>query len=305
MTRLRAVMLVLALSFPMLSLVPLGSIWLWQNGFVLYWCAAALGVTGLIYGLEAWALHPASVQAEDLSNLAGPADGSAPEAAARAALEQLINSLQPAGINSQEDVTAIAVRAIETVARVFHPDVQAPVWSFTVPEALLLIERVSARTRPRFIELVPLGDQMTVGQALRLYEWRSVIGVAEKVYDIWRLMRIVNPIAAVTQEARGRVTRRLLTSLQADLTKRMVDVFVNEVGDAAIELYSGRLRTPAPIESASDEPVSHEVDSGTDPVGRSQTEPQRRKTARVSTIWSETRKVARAAAHLYWRKPRS
>ena len=50
-----------------------------------------------------------------------------------------------------------------------------------------------------------------------------------------------NPIAAVTQEARERITKQIVASVRDDLTKRILRVFVTEIGTAAIDLYGGRL----------------------------------------------------------------
>ncbi|MFX9058077.1 hypothetical protein ABTN75_19590, partial [Acinetobacter baumannii] len=42
-------LLALALLLPALSLIPLGSIWLWQKGYVLYWAGATFVVASLAF----------------------------------------------------------------------------------------------------------------------------------------------------------------------------------------------------------------------------------------------------------------
>ena len=39
--RARVILILLGLLLPTLSLVPFGSIWLWQQGYLIYWAAAA------------------------------------------------------------------------------------------------------------------------------------------------------------------------------------------------------------------------------------------------------------------------
>ena len=296
MARLRAFMLGLALFLPVLSLVPLGSIWLWQHGLLLYWVAGALVTTVLFYVLETRLLPPARVKPPALVGPSGPGR-TPPEVAALIAVERLGNSVDPAEIQSRADIAALAVRTIETVAREIHPSEKHPVWNFTIPEILLLTERVSARLRPIVMDTLPLGEQLTVGQALRLYEWRSAVGYAERAYDIWRLLRIVNPVAAVTQEARERITRQIVSSVRDDLTKRVLRIFVTEVGTAAIDLYGGRLRD-------ADETFAAKTGVGTEvaPDTNNIKVVVRPKTSRASWIWREAKKISKTAGSLYGRK---
>ena len=292
MTRLRAVMLGLAMFLPVLSLVPIGSLWLWQHGLLLYWVAGALLATATIYILEARLLPPARAK-----NVADPNEGASrsgetqKELAARMAVDRMAASLEPAQIKSRADITALAVRTIESVASEMHPGEKMPVWNFTIPEILLLTEQVSARLRPLVIDTLPLGEQLTVGQALRLYEWRSAVGYAERAYDIWRILRIVNPIAAVTQEARERITKQIVTSVRDDLTKRVLRLFVTEVGTAAIDLYGGRLRER---EEGAASGASVELKPQTGDLKIDQPKP-----SRLSRIWREAKKISKTAGSLY------
>jgi len=56
---LRAAMVIIALALPLISLVVLGSLWLWQHGYVLYWAIAACVVTLSAYAAERWILRDA------------------------------------------------------------------------------------------------------------------------------------------------------------------------------------------------------------------------------------------------------
>lgn len=300
MTRLRAVMLGLAMFLPVLSLVPLGSLWLWQHGLLLYWVAGALAATALFYALEARALPPARSKPAGAITDTIDATGTLAEVAARKAVSRLADDIEPAQIQSRADLAALAVRTIETVAREIHPGEKAPVWNFTIPEILLLTERVSARLRPMVIDSLPLGEQLTVGQALRLYEWRSAVGYAERAYDVWRLLRIVNPIAAVTNEARERITKQIVASVRDDLTKRILRVFVTEVGMAAIDLYGGRLRQTDPaVASAAAAVGAVGVGSA---LNSANTAGVRPKSSKAAWIWREAKKISKTAGSLYGRK---
>ena len=295
MTRLRIAMIVLAVLLPALSLIPLGSLWLWQHGWLMRWVAGALVCTLTFYAIERRALPPPRPAARALPNATDTVALDADELARRG-IEALIAKIDPAHVRTRAELASLAVEVIEIVANQFHPKDRTPVWNFTIPEALLLTERVSSRLRTSFVETVPLGERLTVGQLLRLYEWRTVAGTAEKLYDLWRMVRILNPVAAITQEARERFTKQIITSLQDDFTKRILAVYVREIGSAAIELYSGRLHS---VEDQSDDGTIV-LAGAIAPLGIA-ARPQRTK---LGVAWSELKKVGRSASALYRRTPK-
>jgi uncharacterized protein len=242
----RKAMIAMALVLPALSLIPLGSLWLWDHGYLLYWVGAALLLSIASYLTEVWAIGATAMPSTDQSawqtSTVPDATWTATEVAALTAVDRLASSIDPTTINSRDALLDLGLRTIETVARTIHPTDKDPLWRFTVPEALTLIERVAQELRPFVVDTIPLGDQLTVGQVLRIYSWRSAFGVAEKAYDLWRIVRLINPVAAVTNEARERLTKALYTGVRDELAKRLTQGFVKEVGRAAIDLYGGRLK---------------------------------------------------------------
>ena len=244
-------MLFLALLLPMASLLPLGWLWLWQHGYALYWLAAAFGIAAIVYVVQSFALRKAfppgtePVLIEEAEPLAPDSGWTKREQAAWAAVEAVAADVRPAELTDRDKVLNLGLRTIEAVARQIHPGDNNPLWKFTIPEALALIERVSADLRPFVTDSIPLGDQLTVGQVMRIYRWRCAIGVAERAYDIWRLVRLINPVTAAAQEAREQITKRLYASVRDQLARRLAQGYVREVGRAAIDLYGGRLKVSA------------------------------------------------------------
>src|SRR5262249_60568942 len=100
----------------------------------------------------------------------------------------------------------------------------------------------SANLRNFLAESFPLSDRITVAQLMWLYRWRGALDMAEKGYDLWRVVRLLNPMAAATQELRERFTRQLYDMGRAHLARRLARAFGREVGRAAIDLYGGNLR---------------------------------------------------------------
>ena len=251
-----------ALLLPSLSLVPLGGIWLWQNGWLLHWAAGAALVVSTVYAIERWFLrHLAEPRTINHGAVGGaPAPGLTPaENSAWEAVQEVAAGIDAERLDSRDAVLELGRATIEAVARRLHPEVAEPVWQFTLPEALAIAERVSRRMG-KFVETsLPLSDRLTVAQVLALYRWRGAIGVAERAYDVWRLIRIANPMTAATQELRERLARQMLAWGQTHVTERLARAYVEEVGRAAIDLYGGRLKSRRDADLAPGEPTSQEA----------------------------------------------
>ena len=248
---LRATMIALALFLPALSLIALGSLWLWQNGYLLYWVVAALAISVASYLAELWLVRKAAAPPGDVSPSPGSSSSDQAwtprEVTAWVAVEALAIEVDPTQLTSREAILDLGLRTIETVARGIHPNEKDPLWRFTVPEALALVEKVSHDLRPFVADNIPLSDQLTVAQVIQIYRWRSLVDVAGQAYDLWRIVRLFNPVAAITTEARERLTRKLYTGVRDELAGRLSRGYVMEVGRAAIDLYGGRLRVSSDV----------------------------------------------------------
>ncbi len=249
---LRIAMTIAASVLPLLSLSVLGSLWLWQNGYLLYWGLGALTISAAIFAGE-WLLirrfeRETAPAAEKASEAADDSGASPPdddkEKKAWAAVEQLLEKVKDDDIKSQAAALALAQKTIETVAREMHPGEKYPALKFTLPEALTLTERVSGRLKSFVGDKIPFGGRITIGQVMGLYRWRGLFGVAEKAYDLWRILRVANPANAMAGEVRDRVSGQLLKGAQTMILQRIALAYTREVASAAIDLYSGRLRSP-------------------------------------------------------------
>ena len=209
----RLVLLAVALVLPALSLIPLGSLWLWERGYILYWALATCVVVLCVYYLQRRLIVPLAPEArlEDADDVEEPADAtwSPRQEEAWGDVGRLARSVDPDRITSRDAALDLALETIETVARRLHPERKDPLLQFTVPEALAVIERASANLRGFLVSSFPLGDRITVAQLMWLYRWRGAMSWVEKGYDLWRIVRLLNPVAAATQELRERFTRQI------------------------------------------------------------------------------------------------
>jgi predicted GTPase len=235
----RAALLAVALLLPAASLIPLGSLWLWQQGYLIYWAIGTSLAVACVYSLQKRLFVPLPGEGAPDE----PAeDGWTPQqAGAWSDVIGLAASVSGEHLSSRDAVLGLGLETIEVVTKRLHPERRDPLLQFTVPEALAVIERASANLRTFIVTSFPLGDRITVAQLMWLYRWRSALQLAEKGYDLWRIVRLLNPVTAATQELRERFTRQIYEAGREHLARRLARAFVKEVGRAAIDLYGGNL----------------------------------------------------------------
>ena len=241
----RTLLLVVALLLPTVSLIPLGGLWLWQQGYVVYWgIATCIVVTGLYY-LEKRLLTgpaPATPRPEEPTDVASDPAWSPLQSAAWDDVIALSSAVNAERLSSRDAALNLGLETVETVARRLHPERKDPLLQFTVPEALAVVERASNGLRDFVTKTFPLGDRITVAQLMWVYRWRGAINLVEKGHDLWRIVRLLNPASAATQELRERFTRQIYDAGREHLARRLARAYVKEVGRAAIDLYGGSLR---------------------------------------------------------------
>lgn len=282
------ILLAFGLLVPALSLIPLGSIWLWQNGYLLYWTAFALATVAIVYFAQRRLLPAPTSPAQSLSaqnppalppELSGDADDDAlrfgwspVEEQAWKDVKALAARIEPDSITSPDALLTLAHDTIATVAKRVHAERKDPLWQFTTPEALAIIERVSRRLRQFVLESVPFGDRLTIAQALTLYRWRDALDWAERAYDVWRVVRLANPATAAANEAREQLSKAMMAWGRDAIARRLTEAYVLEIGRAAIDLYGGRLRVSPDALAGY---VSEESAADREALGAARSEPLR------------------------------
>ena len=162
-------LLVLAVALPWLALLVLGMLWLWQTGHVWIWAIVAAAL-----GLLAWPLlrlvrRRANAQARlALGDLVGAvARVDAPgERDAWSEVLAIANKTDPFWFTEIEPLAASARQTIEAVSRRFHPDDPTAWAKFTLPELLLLTERVSRDLRREALRTMPGARDITLSRVL-------------------------------------------------------------------------------------------------------------------------------------------
>ena len=245
---LHITLLAATLLIPTASLIPLGGLWLWQRGWVIYWAAASSLIVAAAFLLLQRLIGraaPAAAQPEDKAEAAGDEGWTPRQEEAWQDVVALASAVEPQRLSSRDAAQGLALETVEAVARRLHPERSDPLLQFTVPEALAVIERASSGMRSFVVRTFPLGDRITVAQLMWLYRWRGALQLAEKGFDLWRVVRLLNPLSAATQEVRERLTRSVFDMGRQHVAQRLASAFVREVGRAAIDLYGGNLRVTA------------------------------------------------------------
>ena len=259
MKRRAALYFALAASMvPLLALIPLGAVWLWQQGWLVVWLLSAAVLGAAAYGLTWWLGRMGDpVPVSDDGPITGPNPDFSPlDQAAWGSVEALAKEVSPDIIFDYGELLQTARLAIEAVSSHYHPHTKHPMWHFTLPELLLLSERVSQRLRRVLLEEVPGSHLVRAGDVVRLWEFKPLATRGAKVFKgltlVWRVTRLVNPMSALLAEARERLVGAALGDAGTWIKQRGSRLWVEEVGRAAIELYSGRLGLDAASLAAAD-----------------------------------------------------
>jgi uncharacterized protein len=242
-------LLVLAVALPWLSLLALGIVWLWQGGHVWAWAIAAA-----VLGLLAWPLarlvrRRANAEARlALGDIAAPAYGwNVLEREAWSEVLALADRTPPFSFLDTDPLLASAQQTIETVARRLHPEAHSAWAQFSLPEVLLLGERLCRDVRREALRHIPGIRTLRLSHLLWVQRQSERYGTAAQTgwrvgYGLWRLIRVVlNPIQAMGQETSGVIVEKTASVLSYRVRAYLTRMLVLEVGRAAIDLYSGRL----------------------------------------------------------------
>jgi predicted GTPase len=253
--------LVLAVALPWLSLLVLGIVWLWQGGHVWIWAIAAAALALLAWPLSRLVRGRADAQARvALGDMAEPSGSwNVVERDAWSGVVAIADATPPFSFTEIDPLLAKVQETVEAVARRFHPGSESAWAHFTLPEVMLLAERLSREVRREALRHIPGIRTLRLGHLLWAQQQHERFGAAAQTgwrvgFGLWRLARAaLNPLQAAGQEASGAFVEKVASVLSYRLRAYATRMLVLEVGRAAIDLYSGRLALSAEELSAARE----------------------------------------------------
>jgi uncharacterized protein len=242
-------LLFMAVALPWLSLFALGLLWLWQGGRVWVWAMAAAALGLLAWPLSVLVRRRANEEARlALGDLAAPSTGwYAIERDAWAEVLAIADATAPFSFAATEPLVAKARDIVEVVARRFHPETQMAWARFSLPEFLLLTERLSRDVRREALRHIPAVRAMRLSHLLWVHRQNERYGAVAQTgwrmgFGLWRVIRAaLNPLQAAGQETSGLFLESTTRVLSYRLRAYGTRLLVLEIGRAAIDLYSGRL----------------------------------------------------------------
>lgn len=116
-------------------------------------------------------------------------------------------------------------------------------YRFTAPEILLVVAETATRYRQLLLAHVPFADKIMVSTIMSLYSRKAQIRRgAGWLNNARRAARFVNPLTAVVAELRDQFTGQLFTNLSKKLQHDLKRLLLQELVQVAMDLYSGRLK---------------------------------------------------------------
>jgi uncharacterized protein len=234
--------IVAALLLPVALSAALGLLWLHERGWLLVFLLVSAG----FYAAMRLGQHLARKPAAEPQPIAGPTpdpDWTAAEVAAFEGARTAISHRLQTTPRPWEDMPAEALRVVEEVAATLSQGRRGAL-DFTLPEALLLIDRVAMRYREVLRRNLPFSDQLSVNALMWVWRRQGRLRAAWNAgFLVWRGVRLaVHPAAGALREIERVLTKPLQAGLNDALVADLQRLLLEEAAMAAVELYSGRLR---------------------------------------------------------------
>lgn len=243
----RIVVALVLYALPFVALILLGSLWLFERGWFLWFALASVAVIAL-YRIIAWVLtRRALARVVRAPEAAAPLVSTNPEwsdreTAAFLALSDTIREDLAAPV-PWPDLQPMALRIVGQAAATLSGGRRGAL-DFSIPEAILLVDRVLTRLRGDIRRYVPLADTVPISALVWLWSHRARLGQGARVArDLWRLRRLAfNPPVGILQEVQGLLMGEATGTLQAASEVAVQRLILEEVARAAVDLHAGLLR---------------------------------------------------------------
>ncbi|MDW8079530.1 MAG: hypothetical protein RMJ16_11655 [Thermoguttaceae bacterium] len=224
-------------AIPLVALIVAGSIWLYENGWLLAWFSGAFFV-----GLVGWVVAHWAVKKE--RRFPGPEVKPAPDwppvgLAAWAEVERLAEAAEknPPPLNDWQSWQRLVGEVLETVARHYFPDAEEPLLEVSLPRMARVVELVARDIRQVVCEHIPLADKLTVGDLRRAQRFQALIS---QLYQLYRLIALgFNPITGIPRILRDMAVQGIQQTTADGFVRWATGYLVRRTGYYAIMLYGG------------------------------------------------------------------
>ena len=144
-------------------------------------------------------------------------------------------------LSTAEHYTTLGLELSREVARVYHPDIDDPFDSLTIPEVLTCLELAASDLQEWVQKYVPASHLIRIGdlrRARRAWEWYQL-----GLNAYWLLAAVFDPLPTAARYMVGRgVLSPLFHRVRENLISWLHTLFIQRLGYYLIELQSGRLK---------------------------------------------------------------
>ena len=247
--KLRFALVAFLVLLPYVVLMGAGCWWLYERE-LLTWFAVAAAVVSLV-GLNIdrlfriWKRKATSVPIATL--------GAAGEEAARGSVKAMALRVEsnPPALDDQEAWRLLVLELFNAVAVQFGRQSNTPALEITVPDAVLIAERVLHDLRLAAKDHVPGIHLLTIRQFEQLtHLWAKTASITS-IESPWRLAYrvirfVMNPVSGVFKEANDSLLGTLSDKALEEAKRWAIGYSIRRAGEYAIQLYSGQLAVNEP-----------------------------------------------------------
>lgn len=240
-------LMALALGLPFILLMPLGLLWLFEHGGILWFVGVILLPGALLFllrGVLSKRWHKRTETRMDAADLSVKPDPEWLPIEKEVFVEVSLHiEATTSSVQLWENLPEQALEVVNRVAAGLGGRNKSAL-NFTLPEALLLLESTASRYREHLRSKLPFSDQLSLATLYWLWRQRHRANMLWKVaHGSGRVARLaLYPAAGVLRELEQIVAGGNSKYVTGNMMGVMQAVLLEEVAYAAIELYSGRLR---------------------------------------------------------------
>lgn len=239
---------VIAIAIPVALTFFAGILWLAQNGYLFAFIGASIGLSGVValVRLAARKIRERGQETEPTvsrsAHIRADPEWTEKERAVFVSACDFI-----AGVVAEPlpwaDLQPLALEVVDVVARESGRKNNGRL-DFTVPEALLLIERVASRYRADIRAYVPMADTLSVATVEKVWRHRDTLQKSLQAGHVaWRAARVIKSLpTAILREIESAIAQGHTNAITGEGTSAVQAILLEEVAAAAVDLYSGRLR---------------------------------------------------------------
>ena len=232
---------VLASTLPYLAVLFAGWLYLYQNGWLLWWLLGTVLVSVASWPLALWIQRRGTLGAAGLDDVEASRYWTRTGTAAWNEVERIAaeSAQRDLPLDRPEPAWEVLREVLQVVAQKFHPKSRQPLLEIPVPQILQIAELVARDLRNAFTENVPASHILTVNDLQRL---QRLARMAPTLYRFYRIAMVaVNPASALARELNSYVQGRMVNLSAQDTKRWAVQFAIKKAGYYAIELYSGHL----------------------------------------------------------------